>query len=126
MSSTEVMGMRCVMRSFFAKPPVSINLPVGFSGLEIGIRIPDLAAFTLGAFGKPPGGVSAKSMLSLQPLTPCLLVFWARLLNQPEPFLERAARFLFKFRNPFLGHCDAGVNAVDRFLFWLSGGFRHK
>ena len=26
------MGMRCVMRSFFAKPPVSISLPFGFIG----------------------------------------------------------------------------------------------
>src|SRR6266567_7875616 len=54
-------------------------------------------------------------MLFLQPISARLFGGRTFLFYEPDPFLKCASRFLFEFRDPFLRHQDARMDAINRF-----------
>src|SRR5438552_19188440 len=62
-------------------------------------------------------------MFALYPIATRLFGWRAFFLYKPQPLLESAAGLVFQLGDPFLRHQNAGMDAVDRFLF--SCGFRH-
>jgi len=78
----------------------------------------------LGAVGDPPCGVRPEIVFGLQPSAARSQVLGTFFLDEGNPLVQRLASLWLQLGNPFLNHCDAGMNVVVGRR--LRGGFRHK